>query len=227
MANIFPPLNPCDCLLNDHSDSELVPLTSVIYGVLKNCHPNLVILHLCLKVFNDPDCPESMSRILHALHYVLSAFISRPYLTLVSPYPTFPFLTLALILPYFLYLTWVFTAKPCSVPLAFMLGDPLFSCIVFLPSFCCIDTIKLFFDPLYSFVSISLNSPRYSTCFRLPTLSSLRALYLLRWSMLLSCPVIINWNLRISQIKVYIIFSIHLFYLCSISIDGLSPNSDV
>ena len=49
----------------------------------KNCHPNLIILHLCLEVFNGPDCPELMSRILHALRYVLSAFISSPYLTLV------------------------------------------------------------------------------------------------------------------------------------------------
>ena len=209
----------------------LVPLSSVIYGFLKDCHPNLVILRLCLKVFSGPDCPASMSRILHALHYVLSAFIARPYLTLVWPYPVFypafPFLTLALILPYFLYLTWVFTTQPCSVLLGLMLGDPLFSWTVFLSSFCCIDTIKPFFDPLYSFVSMSLNSPRYSTCFRLPILSSLRTLYLLRWSMLLSCPVIINWNLRISQIKVYTIFSIHLFYLWSISVDGLFPNSDV
>ena len=126
-------------------------------------------------------------------------------------YPTYPFLTLPL--PYFLYLTLVFTTKPCSVLLSFMLGDPLFSWIVFLPSFCCTDTIKSFFDPLYSFVSISLNSTRYSTCFRLPILFSLMALYLLRWSMLLFCPVIINWNLRISPIKVCIIFPIHLFYL--------------
>lgn len=100
----------------------------------------MVILHLCLKVFNGPNFPQGKPRL-------LQAFIMCFLLSSLVP-----------ILYYFLSLTLVFTTKPYSALQAFIPVDPL-SRLFFFPLFVVLTPLNhLFFDSLYSFVSILLNS---------------------------------------------------------------------